>query len=214
MKARWTYLGRAGSAQPRRRSGGDVTRGRLIDALQTLVERQPWSEITADLIAKEAGVAHGTLYRHFRDRWDVLAAARARRSAELERDRPPFDGVVYSRDRERERLGAWVRATLSMAFERPGLVRAFAALAESSEIEARRRDERRDNAIRLMSEYVGKLAAAGVAAQPPAIEPLSCALILTLQGVFREAAESGAYSQRTLGDGVADLFDRAIFGTL
>ncbi len=182
-----------------------------MDALQALVETKPWSEITVDDIAKAAGVAHGTVYRHFADRAAVLLAARLRWSAELDRYSLSFEGPVASAAAERARLRTWIQAKLKMAFERPGLVRAFAALAEESEAEANRRSERRELAMRSMSEYIRRLADAGLIAPPRDGDALSRALILTLEGVYREAAQPKYLSRHTVSEGVADLFDRAVF---
>src|SRR5579875_1893773 len=77
-RSRWTYLGRAEGAAaaapaPARRRGD--ARERLLDALERLLEARDLAGVTADAVAAEAGLAHGTFYRHFRDKRDAFKAA-------------------------------------------------------------------------------------------------------------------------------------------
>ena len=50
-------------------------RERLLDALERLIDARDFAALTADPVATEAGLAHGTFYRHFRDKRDALRAA-------------------------------------------------------------------------------------------------------------------------------------------
>ena len=76
-RARWTYLGRVGDDDvvvPRRRSpNGNVDR--IIGAIVKLLERRRIEHVTMTVIAREAGVAPGTIYRHFRSRREAILAA-------------------------------------------------------------------------------------------------------------------------------------------
>lgn len=56
-------------------SPGTATRARLIRAAITIVARDGLAAATTAAIAAEAGVAEGTLYRHFDSKDDLLIAA-------------------------------------------------------------------------------------------------------------------------------------------
>jgi AcrR family transcriptional regulator len=54
---------------------GDTTRQRLIDATTALVREVGYANVTTRSIAAAAGVAEGTLYRHFDDKRALFFAA-------------------------------------------------------------------------------------------------------------------------------------------
>ena len=54
---------------------GDATRQRLLVATQEVVRRVGHANATTRLIAESAGVAEGTIYRHFSDKVELLFAA-------------------------------------------------------------------------------------------------------------------------------------------
>ena len=54
---------------------GDATRQRLLVATQEVVRRVGHANATTRLIAESAGVAEGTIYRHFSDKIELLFAA-------------------------------------------------------------------------------------------------------------------------------------------
>lgn len=209
-KAKWTYLGRAGGGEPRKRSRSESTRDRLVDALSELIESRPWGEITIDSIASRAGVAHGTVYRHFADRRDVLRAAIARRREELERERPRFDGPLRPLAQERERLRAWVLSVIALPLERPGLVRAYFALTEEDEADAAQRRERRLASQAALAAYLERLAQASLIAAPDSAMELSSALFTALEGFYRSLLAPGI-ARSDASRGLVELFDRAVF---
>jgi len=53
----------------------DATRDRIIDAAVRLVASGGWAAASVAAVAREAGVATGTVYRHLADKDDLLAAA-------------------------------------------------------------------------------------------------------------------------------------------
>jgi AcrR family transcriptional regulator len=64
------------SSQPERSDDSEATRDRLVDVtIQLLNERGNHALRLAD-VARESGVAVSTIYAHFRDRTDLVAAAR------------------------------------------------------------------------------------------------------------------------------------------
>ena len=62
---------------------GDTTRQRLIDATTSLVREVGYANVTTRSIAGAAGVAEGTLYRHFADKRALFYAAVMDRNAPI-----------------------------------------------------------------------------------------------------------------------------------
>jgi AcrR family transcriptional regulator len=62
---------------------GDTTRQRLIDATTSLVKEVGYANVTTRSIAAAAGVAEGTLYRHFADKRALFYAAVMDRNAPI-----------------------------------------------------------------------------------------------------------------------------------
>jgi AcrR family transcriptional regulator len=62
---------------------GDATRDRLLDATIQLVREVGYAQTTTRAIAQAAGVAEGTLYRHYPDKAGLFAAAIGRQSAPI-----------------------------------------------------------------------------------------------------------------------------------
>lgn len=60
---------------------GDATRDKLLDATIRLVREVGYPQTTTRAIAQAAGVAEGTLYRHYPDKVGLFAAAIGRQSA-------------------------------------------------------------------------------------------------------------------------------------
>jgi AcrR family transcriptional regulator len=60
---------------------GDATRDKLLDATIQLVRDVGYAQTTTRAIAQAAGVAEGTLYRHYPDKAGLFAAAISRQSA-------------------------------------------------------------------------------------------------------------------------------------
>lgn len=64
---------------------GDDTRRRLVEAAADVVARMGYARATTKAIAEAAGIAEGTIYRHFPDKQELF------RAAVMERNRPLFD---------------------------------------------------------------------------------------------------------------------------
>lgn len=54
---------------------GEATRARLIEATRDVVREAGYAHASTRAIAKAAGVAEGTIYRHFRDKASLFLAA-------------------------------------------------------------------------------------------------------------------------------------------
>ena len=211
---RWTYLGRAESgavtrAAPRRRTDA---RERLLDALERLIADRDFATLTADAIAVEAGLAHGTFYRHFRDKRHALLAV-----LERTRERGPVIGSlrddVATVDEARAGFRALIEGVLRKPAEHPALLRAYVTLANNDPELARERRERKERGIIRIAEHLGGLQARGLATvtDPTAT---ATALFAMLEGFFREAVVDGSTLDDVKIAGAAEVMDRAVFSDL
>ncbi len=108
VRGRWTYLGRVtgSGTEPPKRTTRELTRERLLTALEALLERHDYAAVTAAEIAEEAGLAHGTFYRYFRDKGAALREAIERVRAAVDREHVALATQPGSLERERARGGA------------------------------------------------------------------------------------------------------------
>jgi AcrR family transcriptional regulator len=211
---RWTYLGRGdtarGPAEPKPRPNA---REALLDALERLLDRSDAAEVTAGAVSVEAGLAHGTFYRYFRNRVDAIRALadrlRSARAAELGLiDESPADVLAA-----RAALRGWTAVLLRARTEHPGLVRALYSLAASdAELRAALR-ERRDSYARRLTAWLEMLAKRGIVAVPIS-EATGTVLFAMLDGIGREALAAGEALEETHVAAAIDLIERAVFGTL
>lgn len=211
-RARWTYLGRVGDDDvvvPRRRSpNGNVDR--IIGAIVKLLERRRIEHVTMTVIAREAGVAPGTIYRHFRSRREAILAAVQFVNDGVIAQAGTLAGPVTTRERERERLHEWIRSVLAGGIGSPALMQAVPAMLDGSDT---REDGRRPRtAIRdLLRDYIGRLNAAGMVSDAVTTR-LSSAIFVAMEGVFRVAVIERERFSKQLIDDAAYLIDRAVFG--
>lgn len=63
---------RAAGGRPRRRLAPEVRRSQIMEAAVRLFARKGFARSTTRQIAREAGVAEGTIYRHFRSKEEIL----------------------------------------------------------------------------------------------------------------------------------------------
>ena len=210
-RARWTYLGRVGDDDvvvPRRRSpNGNVDR--IIGAIVKLLERRRIEHVTMTVIAREAGVAPGTIYRHFRSRREAILAAVQFVNDGVIAQAGTLAGPVTTRERERERLHEWIRSVLAGGIGSPALMQAVPAMLGGADA---REDLRRPSAIRdLLRDYLGRLYAAGMVSEAVTTR-LSSAIFVAMEGVFRVALSERERFSKQLIDDAAYLIDRAVFG--
>ena len=216
VRARWTYVGRvvdaatSGETRAKRREPTQ-TRERLVDAFERLVERGPATLVTAGSIATEAGLAHGTFYRHFADKRAVLVAALERVRDAIERAAPSFEPPYGSRATERARVRAWVGALCGPVPERVGLLRAWLEAVEGDPSLQARKIERRRERVAVLQTYLAALAEAGIVTDVRPL-PLATALLALVDAMFRESVIATS-ADPALAEGVVATFDRAIFGT-
>lgn len=219
VRSRWTYLGvadEASSLETRdrplaRASVRGGAREALIDAFERLSERQGYSAITAGAISIEAGLAHGTFYRYFKNKRDVLLAALARVREAVDRVRPSFNPPYGDLANERRRVREWTRVLATLP-EARGVIRAwFDALDRDAELAAAHAIKVRERTATLAG-YLEALAETKTIVRAN-YAALAIALTTLLDATFRDAIVSGILDEFSL-EGVSDVFDRAIFGVL
>ncbi len=214
VRNRWTYLGRVDAGRPpaaaRPRPNA---REALLDALERLLERSDAGDVTAAAVSVEAGLAHGTFYRYFRNRVDAIRALgdrlRSARSVELgSLDEPAVDAAAA-----RAALRAWTGVLLRARAERHGLVRALYALAARDPKIQAAVLERRDAYARRLTAWLRDLADRSIIALP-ASEAAGAVLFAMIDGVGREALAAGVPLDEGHVVAALDLVERAVFGTL
>ncbi len=211
LRARWTYLGRVGDddvLKPRRRpSRGNVDR--IVGAIVKLLERRRIEHVTMTVIAREAGVAPGTIYRHFRSRREAILAAVEFVNTGVLAQAGTLAGPVTTRERERERLHEWIRCVLAGGVGSPALMQAVPAILNGAAEPANRRPR---NAVReLLREYVARLSAAGMVSDAVSAR-LASTIMPAMEGVLRIAFHDRERFSKQVIDDAAHLIDRAVFG--
>lgn len=209
----WTYLGRAQEngdpAKPPRRRG--EARERLLDALERLLETRDYGSLTADAIALEAGFAHGTFYRYFRDKRDALRAALER---VRERTGPIFAATgddAPDVDTARAAIARLVTTGLRFPVEHRALLRAYHLLSFRDEEFGRERSDRKRDAVARVERYLGRLHERGIVAlDDPAAA--AAALVAMIDGFYREAVVDGSPLDEQRVAGVGEWVQRAFFG--
>jgi AcrR family transcriptional regulator len=212
VRGHWTYLGRAiagGATVPPTRRSPTSSRPRLLVALESLLERGDLAEVTAALVAAEAGLASGTFYRYFRDKHDALRAAVEQTRDEVDQTVLLPDRPVGARSEERQRVRRWAETALRARIERPGLVRAWLAAAQSDAAIAAQHAERRARALAALTAYLERLHAAGIGSIQHA-RGTALALLSVLEAKLRAAASGQSVDDDEI-EGVLTLIDRAIF---
>ena len=94
------------------RRAGEATRARLLAAAREAFGALGFVSTRVDDIVERAGVSHGTFYRYFRDKKDILVGLTedVARTLYGTAVAPPVEGSGGLRGIVRERLGAFLRA--------------------------------------------------------------------------------------------------------
>jgi AcrR family transcriptional regulator len=216
VRARWTYIGPVAPADSRStsvpRGAGGSTREGLLDAFERLLEKTPYAGVTAGAVAAEAGVAHGTFYRHFKDKRALLLSSLERVKEEIDRGLPTFGPPFGPVARERARIRSWLEALLEPAASRRGAMSAwYGALAVDRDLQTRRFERRRER-VAALERYLEDLKRSGTISLEEPAGSLAAALNLLLEGASRSnAVEAGAPDRASIA-GVVAVFERSIFG--
>jgi AcrR family transcriptional regulator len=196
---RWTYLGRADAdAVPAARVRRNA-RAALLDALARLLEHGEPERVTASAVSAEAGLAHGTFYRYFRNKHEAIVAL-----LDLLAD-PPADVTAA-----RAGLRQWAAGMLRSTARDGGLIRALYVLAADDAALQEQRRVRREAFVQRLSAYLTMLAARGFA---PIDDPLetAAALVAMIGGIFREAVMSEPLTDARIA-AATRIIERAVFG--
>jgi AcrR family transcriptional regulator len=208
VRNKWTYVGKADGAAPvKRRTTGDETKARLKDAFSRLVEREAWADVTAGAVAREAGLAPGTFYRHFKDRLELLDLCTDEANAALDARLTELLAIAETRDAERERVRVWAVELLRRPTASPGLIRLWSEVRAGDGVRVHRRNARID----AFAAFIETLRARGFAAAVGDVRPLAIALSLALEQLARRTS----YERRPLEDddyaAASATFDRLVF---
>lgn len=214
VRNRWTYLGRVDERDTVRpkRERSSTSRDALLDAFARLLERSSLDDATADAIALEAGVAHGTFYRHFRNKADAMHALMDRTRGSLAFPDVTMAAEPASRDAVRASLRGYVDNVLHMKSQRPGLMRAWYAMAARDPEFAAERRERRETFASMFVAFIGEVQRRGFGGVTDP-EGTARAVFALFDGIFRETVEGGRFPSRASLDAVCEMIDRAVFST-
>jgi AcrR family transcriptional regulator len=209
VKNTWTYLGKAEASAPppKRRSTGPQTRTRLIAAFLALVEREPWSDVTPGAIAREAGLAPGTFYRHFRDRLELFALCTEEANAALDRRLAELAPIADDLGAERARVREWAVDLIRRPTVSPGLMRVWSEVAVVAGVRAHRRAAR----VAAFAAYIGDLRARGLAPPVGPVRPLAIALSSEVESLARRESYERTVLTAEDYEAAAETFDRLLF---
>jgi AcrR family transcriptional regulator len=212
FRNRWTYLGRADAAErpapPRVRRNA---RAALLDALERLFASVDPDAVTAAAIATEAGVAHGTFYRYFRNKQDAIVAL-VERVADAANERDALEAIPASRDAARVALRTWAERLLRKPERHGALFRALYTLSSQDAALLAHRRERREAFIRRLRAFLEMTVACGFATID---DPDGTALAIRsmIDGLFREALQIEPLDDARIAACVG-VIERAVFGRL
>jgi len=216
VRGKWTYLGRVegeGTLSPERQARPS-SRSRLLDALERLLETHEISALSTGMVAHEAGLAYGTFYRYFKDLDHIVREAMLRHGATTERLREVFLAPLASIDEERDKVVAWVEEVVANAQTQPGLLRAWHVASNQDAAVVTERQARFDAMVDGFTEYIDRLAAAGIAkASAPRFN--AYALVALINAVVRECAVERTFTDVKLAgiiEVIVDLFGLPVRG--
>ncbi|HEX3549436.1 MAG TPA: TetR/AcrR family transcriptional regulator [Candidatus Elarobacter sp.] len=164
VRGRWTYLGRVDPADAGlpERPPKPSSRDRLLDAVARLLANGDAESLSAGSIAREAGVAYGTFYRYFTDRGNAVREALLRHGPTMGEVHTTFTPPPGTREDERARVAAWLRAAADDARVRRGVVRAWHVYSNADDAVVKARRAAVDAAVDCVAAYLDALTAAGV----------------------------------------------------
>jgi AcrR family transcriptional regulator len=214
---RWTYLGRVageGADDGKTRPARGTTRLRLIEAAGRLLATGDAGALTVDAIAAEAGVAHGTFYRYFRDRSDVLEAlARHLRDSGTVGDERLLDDAVTTLGAARAGVRRWVSERLRYARLNRASFCAWTTLIASDARLSAFREDRRETMLARLREHIEALCAKGFTEVADSAAT-SAALLALVDGVMRAAILERDRLDDAGITATADIAERALFARL
>jgi len=213
VRNKWTYLGKVVDGEverpPVRRKAPEETRQRIIDAFLKLIDSEPWGDVTPGAIAKAAGIAHGTFYRHFRNREDLLDACTAQAYNALDARLHELDEIAGDVEAERQRLRSWIINYLRNPTAPAGLLRVI--IESIAERRDRIRLERRVARTKAFTDYLTALRDRGFSVATGDVGPLAATMSLILEMLARRTAIDDALLSEDDFAGTLEAFDRILF---
>jgi AcrR family transcriptional regulator len=166
--------------------------------------------VTAAAVSTEAGVAHGTFYRYFRNKSEAIVALFERLGASRSADFEMLDAVPASLAEARAALRAWMGGRFRAKDRHVDLLRVFDSLWARDELLDAHRRERRDAFTERLRAYLTTIDERGFAriADPAASAAVLAAMLV---GLFHETILTGPLDEAHIGAAV-DLIERAVFG--
>lgn len=152
---------------------------KILDVAIELAEEGGFENVRQRDVAKRAGVALGTLYKRFRSKEDILSAAIARQTEELERrmEKRPATGATIA-----ERLASFFAAVTRAMCRKPHYTRAVLRAMASGVPEiagnVTRYQERMTGLTIAAMRGVGRLGYADATSDPPTEAESQLALML------------------------------------
>jgi AcrR family transcriptional regulator len=187
FRNRWTYLGRADAnvssapVRPRRNA-----RTALLDGLERLLLSGDPEAVTAAAISTEAGVAHGTFYRYFRNKNEAIVALFERLRSARQSEHAALEAVPESAEDARRALRGWLDALLREKGNHAALMRVLLGLAAHDEALAAHQRTRRVEAAERLRVYLVTLDERGFVHTSDAAA-MATVLVAMIGGIFREA---------------------------
>jgi AcrR family transcriptional regulator len=212
VRNRWTYVGRVedGRDASKSRTPRNNARLRLIEATETLLESGDASALTIDAITAAAGVAHGTFYRYFRDRVQLLAELANHINATRLGEDQQLDDAVTRLEDARRGVRRWVIDKLDYARTHPSSARAWYTLIATEPRLAAFRENRRDERVARLATHIDALVAAGWSDVADA-HATAFALAVLVEGVSRASIVERDGLDDAAIRATADIVERAIF---
>ncbi len=208
-KTRWQYLGKAeGDAPPQRRARTGETRTKITSALERLLAKTDWKDVTAHDVALEAGVAPATLYRHFTSRDDVLLACVLQVMEALDLRFNELAQIAGDVETERARLRNWTIATVS-EMNASGVLLALWSSGLTKDEMVREGLERRRTAFAAYLARLGELAY--VSLEHRTASGLASALALITQAFSYRTLLGRAQLRADEREALGDAVERLIF---
>jgi AcrR family transcriptional regulator len=176
-----------------------LTRDRVLDAAEETLRRFGPGKSTVVDVARALGVSHGTVYRHFGSKAELLDAVLARW---LHRMSPPLAAVAGADAPATERLRRWLETLMGFKQDKartdPDLFAAYALVsAEARDVVRAHLDE--------LAAQVGRIVADGMERGEfaPGDAAASARAVLTATSRFHHPAHAAEWS----AESVAESFD-------